>query len=147
MARHDPLADRDHGRGWIRGGFPAHAGDPEEETTGRVDRPRAAAMKTLLVFAIGGLVFGGASLGLGWWLGDQQTVVQGCAAFGLSFVPAVATLAWVLFSFRSSPDMQLLASLGSSGFRMVIALGGALYLTQTQPQTFGEPLWYWLVLF
>jgi hypothetical protein len=104
-------------------------------------------MRILLVFAISGLVFGGASLALGWWLCEQQTVLQGCAAFGLSFVPAMATLAWVLFSYRSSPDMQLLASLGSSGLRMVIALGGALYLTQTQPQAFGDPLWYWLVLF
>jgi hypothetical protein len=104
-------------------------------------------MKTLIAFAVGGLVFGGVSLGFGHWLCDEQAILQGYVAFGLSFVPALATLAFVLFSYRASPDLQLLASLGGSGLRMLIALGGGFFLTQTRPQTFAEPLWYWLVLF
>jgi hypothetical protein len=104
-------------------------------------------MKTLIAFAAGGLVFGGISLGIGHWLCDEQVIVQGYVAYGLSFVPAVATLAFALYSFRASPEMQLMASLGGSGLRMLIALGGGFFLTQAKPQAFGEPFWYWLVLF
>jgi hypothetical protein len=102
-------------------------------------------MSTFLLFVAGGLGFGAISLGLGWRLGGQEAFVHGVAAFGLSFVPAVMALAWVQYSFRSSPDMQLVASLGSSGLRMLIALGGGFVLTQLQ--TLGKPFWYWLVLF
>ena len=43
-------------------------------------------------------------------------------------------------SFRSAPQLQLLASLGGSGVRMAVALGGGLLLTQTQPwPRGGEP--------
>lgn len=104
-------------------------------------------MRTWLLFFGGGLVFGAVSLGLGYWFEAPHAFVQGGTAFGLSFVPAAAALAWVLHSYRSSPEMQLLASLGSSGLRMAIALGGGFFLTQVQPQNFAEPFWYWLVLF
>jgi hypothetical protein len=43
--------------------------------------------------------------------------------------------------------MQLLASLGSTGVRMAIALGGGYLLTATQPQLFDMPFWAWLIFF
>ncbi|MBI3822580.1 MAG: hypothetical protein HY289_07870 [Planctomycetes bacterium] len=104
-------------------------------------------MKSLLVFVVGALVFGAISLGIGYAIAEQDALIQGGVAFGLAFVPAVGTLAWVVFSYRSVPQMQLMASLGSSGVRMAIALGGAWYLTSTQPQTFDTALWAWLLWF
>lgn len=104
-------------------------------------------MKSLILFVVGGLLFGAISLGIGYWSAGQETLIQGGTAFGLTFIPAAGTLAWVLYSYRSHPEMQLLASLGSSGVRMAIALGGGLFLTQAQPQNFGVPFWCWMVLF
>ncbi len=104
-------------------------------------------MKSLVFFVCGALLFGSVTLGLGYWLCEQDTVLQGGAAFGLAFVPAAITLGWVIFSYRSTPDMQLMASLGSSGLRMAVALGGGLLLTNVLPETFDTPFWFWLVLF
>jgi hypothetical protein len=104
-------------------------------------------MKSLLLFVCGGLLFGAIALGVGYWLGSQDTLVQGGVAFVLTLVPATVTLAWVVFSYRSAPQMQLLASLGGSGVRMAIALGGGFLLTTMQPQSFDTPFWCWLVLF
>src|SRR5438045_641695 len=101
-------------------------------------------MKSFVVFFLGSLVFGGASLGIGYWLGGAEMLVQASAAFALAFVPAAATLAWVLASFRGTPELQLLACLGSSGARMAIALGGGWLLTTNQPHAFDVAFWAWL---
>jgi hypothetical protein len=104
-------------------------------------------MKCLLHFICGGLIFGATALGIGYWLGNQDTLVQGGVAFALTLVPAAVTLAWVVFSYRSAPEMRLLASLGGSGVRLAAALGGGYFLTTTQPQSFDTPFWCWLLLF
>jgi hypothetical protein len=104
-------------------------------------------MKTLLLFGAGALLFGAAALGLGFCCWGEEMLLQGAAAFGITLAPAALTLAWVLYSFRTTPDMRLLASLGGSGFRMAIALGGGYFLTSAQPDTFGKPFWCWVVLF
>ncbi len=104
-------------------------------------------MKTLMFFVVGGVIFGAISLGIGYSFSEQAALVQGGAAFGLTFVPAAATLAWVLFSYRTSPELQLMASLGGSGVRMAIALGGGFLLTQSQPQAFDAGFWFWILLF
>ena len=67
--------------------------------------------------------------------------------FALAFVPAAGTLAWVLFTYRTTPQLQLMASLGGSGLRMAIALGGAMFLTNAQPQYFDTLFWGWLLWF
>ncbi len=73
--------------------------------------------------------------------------MQAGVAFALSFIPAAVSLAFVLFSYHEASDMKLLASLGGSGFRMAIALGGGYFLTSTQPQSFDMGFWYWLLAF
>ena len=104
-------------------------------------------MRSLVFFICGALLFGALSLGIAYAVGNEETLVQGGVAFGLAFVPAALTLGWVVYSYRSTPDMQLMASLGGSGVRMAIALGGGLFLTSTQPHVFATPFWSWLVLF
>jgi hypothetical protein len=104
-------------------------------------------MKKLVVFASGALLFGAAALGVGYIVWGQEALVQGGTAFALAFVPAILTFAWVVLTHRSVPEMQLLASLGGSGIRMAIALGGGYLLTATQPQLFDGPFWSWLILF
>ena len=104
-------------------------------------------MKSLVLFVVGALVFGAVTLGIGYWLGAIDVLLQGAAAFALAFVPAAGTLAWVILSYRSAPDMRLLASLGATGFRMAIALGGGWFLTSSQPQIFDMTFWWWLILF
>jgi hypothetical protein len=104
-------------------------------------------MKKLVVFVLGSLAFGAFSLGAGYAIWDVDVLIQGGAAFALAFIPGVLTFAWVVFSSRSAPEMQLLASLGSTGVRMAIALGGGYLLTAMQPQRFDMPFWTWLILF
>jgi hypothetical protein len=104
-------------------------------------------MKSLVFFVVGALVFGAVTLGIGYWLGGNESLLQGAVAFGLAFVPAAGTLAWITYSYRSTPDMKLFASLGGSGIRMAISLGGAWFLTNSQPQTFDMTFWWWLILF
>ena len=104
-------------------------------------------MKTLLLFVLGGLLFGLAALGVGYAVWQEIALVQGGTAFGLTFVPAALTLGWALYSYRSSPEMQLMACMGGSGVRMAIALGGAYFLTQAQPDIFSSALFFWLLVF
>jgi hypothetical protein len=104
-------------------------------------------MKSLVLFVTGSLIFAAAAFGIGNLVGGAETLVQGGAAFALTFVPAAITLAWVVISYRSDPSMMLLASLGASGIRMAVALGGAFFLTQAYPDEFATPFWLWLVLF
>ena len=104
-------------------------------------------MKSLALFIAGALAFGGAALGIGCAFGGEEIVLPASAAFGLAFIPAAATLAWVSLSYRADPDMRLMASLAASGFRMMIALGGGWYLTSYYPETFDMTFWAWLILF
>jgi hypothetical protein len=104
-------------------------------------------MKSLVLFITGAIAFGALSLagGYAWW--DMDALIQGGAAFGLAFVPAAGTLAWVLHTYRTTPQLQLMASLGGSGLRMAIALGGGLLLTSELPHMFHTPFWGWLAWF
>ena len=104
-------------------------------------------MKSLVHFLGGALLFGALVLGLGYWIAGEEILLPGSVAFALAFVPAAATLAWVTFSYRAAPDMKLLASMGGSGVRMAIALGGGYFLTTYQPQYFDPTFWFWLLLF
>jgi hypothetical protein len=104
-------------------------------------------MKSLVLFITGAILFGALSLAAGYALWDVEALVQGGAAFALAFVPAAGTLAWVLYTYRTTPQLQLMASLGGSGLRMAIALGGGLLLTSEQPQMFHSPFWGWLAWF
>ena len=104
-------------------------------------------MKSLLLFLAGSLLFGAAALSGGYAVWGLDSLRQGAAAFGLAFLPAAVAFAWVIFSYRKAPELQLLASLGGSGVRMAIALGGGMFLTQSRPQEFEMPFWAWLVLF
>jgi hypothetical protein len=104
-------------------------------------------MKSVVVFTVAGLLFGLAALGVGYGFGDDRLLLQGAVAFGLAFVPAAATLAWVSLSYQADHQMILLASLGGSGIRLAIALGGAWMLANWQPDTFTGTFWLWLILF
>jgi len=104
-------------------------------------------MKRLLLFIVGALLFGAVSLGLGYLFGQEDALLQGGAAFGLAFVPAAATLAWVIYTYQAAPEMRLMASLGGSGIRMMLALGGAYLLTNVYPDAFQFDFWCWLALF
>lgn len=104
-------------------------------------------MKRLLLFIVGALLFGAVALGLGYSVWGEDSLLQGGAAFGLAFVPAAGTMAWVIHSYRAVPEMRLLASLGGSGVRMMIALGGGFLLTNTYADTFQFEFYCWLALF
>ena len=104
-------------------------------------------MKSLSLFIAGSLVFAAVALGLGFLSGGTGSLAQGAAALGLTLVPAAVTFGWVMWSYRADPSMMLLASLGASGFRMAIALGGGFFLTTAYADVFATPFWYWLALF
>jgi hypothetical protein len=105
-------------------------------------------MKCFLLFIVGSMVFGAAAIGIGVGIWGDEMLTEAVVAFALAFLPAAGTMAWVLHSYRAaSSDMRLLASLGGTGFRMAIALGGAFFLKSSQPEIFKEPFLYWLALF
>ena len=80
-------------------------------------------------------------------LGGDEAVLQSIAALGLTLIPALATLLWAAWAFRNSPEMQMLAVLGGSMFRMAFALGGAWLLMRAYPDLFDRTLWVLLILF
>jgi hypothetical protein len=104
-------------------------------------------MKMLLVFIAVCLAVGAAALGAGYAIAGESALIQGGTAFALAFVPATATLAFVALSYRGAPDMRLMASMGGTGIRMAIGLGGGYFLTSSWPETFGIAFWYWLLVF
>ncbi|MBM3994518.1 MAG: hypothetical protein FJ303_10260 [Planctomycetes bacterium] len=104
-------------------------------------------MRSLILFVSVGLAFGAAVLGLGYSAGGDEILLEGAVGFGLAFVPASIALGWVIYSCQAAPEMQLMASLGGSGVRLAVALGGGLLLTRSLPQYFGNALWIWLLLF
>lgn len=104
-------------------------------------------MKTLLQFAAGALLLGATGLAVGYVGGGAEMALEAAAAFGLAFLPALATLAWVLCGQRFASEMMLLACLGGTGVRMAMGLGGGLLLTNAWPDLFGAALWGWLVVF
>jgi hypothetical protein len=104
-------------------------------------------MKILALFVAGAIFFSAAALGAGYLFWGIESVVQGSASLALTFPPALATLGWLLYSFRAAPEMQMLASLGGSGLRMAIALGGGLFVTSVWPQYFALLFWCWLSFF
>jgi chromate transport protein ChrA len=104
-------------------------------------------MKSLVLFLGGASLFGALALGLGYLIAGEEMLLPGSVAFALAFVPSAVTLAWITFSYQAVPDMKLLASMGGSGIRMAIALGGGYFLTTSQPQNFDTTFWYWLLLF
>ena len=104
-------------------------------------------MKSLVLFLLGALLFGAATLGIGYAIAGDDSLLQGGVAFALTFVPAALTLAWVVLSGRAEPNQQLLASLAGAGIRMAVVLGGGIWLTRSMSQLFDDAFWYWLVLF
>ncbi len=103
-------------------------------------------MKPFLQFLGGALLFGVASLGIGYGLQAENIVLQGGVPYALAAVPATLTMAWVCRG-HVAPDMQLLAALGGSGIRMGIALGGGYLLTTMLPESFDATFWLWLLWF
>ena len=93
--------------------------------------------KQILQFVAGAVGIGAAGLVAAVGLGGAELAVPVLAAFGLTAVPALATMLWAGVTFRSAPDMLLLAGLGGSAVRMVVALGGGLALAAADRQTFG----------
>lgn len=104
-------------------------------------------MKPFLLFIGGALLFGAVTLGAGYLIWENDALVQGGTAFALAFVPAAGTLAWVIYSYRASPDLRLLASLGGSGLRMMMSLGGGFFLTNAFSDIYTTEFFYWLALF
>ena len=104
-------------------------------------------MKTMAAFLVGGLAVGGSGAAVGYAWGGADAVLPAAAGFALAFLPAAVTLAWVTWTYRSTPEMQLLASLGGSGVRMAVALTGGYFLTSGDLPVFEMSFWYWILFF
>jgi len=82
-----------------------------------------------------------------WWRYGDLVLLQSGVAFSLSLVPAVATLIWANYAWKSSPESQLLAALGGSGVRMGIVLAVGAFLYFQYPETFSAAFLVWLLVF
>lgn len=77
------------------------------------------------------------------------SVYSSLAAFTLCVVPASLTMLWALWSAKTDPNQQALATLGSSGVRMFFVLGLGFVLVGTVPlfQEHPKPFWFWILIF
>jgi hypothetical protein len=100
------------------------------------------------LFIVGALAFGAVAIGVGWLIWGDEVLLPAGVAFGLTFIPAVGTTAWVLHTTRSAPELRLLAGMGGSGIRLFIGVGGAYFLTSAYAEHLrSEVLFGWLILF
>jgi len=98
-------------------------------------------------FVVGALLIGAVQLVPAALVGGTDWLVIGLAAFGLTALPALATMVGAGLTFRAAPDMLLLAGLGGSAVRLVIALGGGMALAALDRETFGPAFLLWLAIF
>jgi hypothetical protein len=101
----------------------------------------------LAQFVAGALPIGAALIGADLLVRGPAVWPATAAAFGLAFVPALATMAWAVLAFRTDPGLMLLAGLGGSGARMMVSLGGGFLLHQLDPGAFAVPFFLWLAVF
>lgn len=79
--------------------------------------------------------------------GGDQALVFSAAAVLLCLPPMAATLAWVAWAQRQSPQDQLIAVVGGTGVRMLFVLAGALVLALAVPYFQGQAaFWVWLLV-
>ena len=98
---------------------------------------KAAVMKSLVLFAIVAILFGAVSLDSGYAIWADEGPSRAARLFVLrSFRPAAGTLAWVALSFRTDPEMRLMASLGGSRHPHGYCPWWWIFFTSADPQHF-----------
>jgi hypothetical protein len=81
-----------------------------------------------------------------WLIWGSRVWLESLVALALCLVPALLTLAWTLRA-GDAPEKQLVAVLGGTGVRLVVALGGGLLLNFALPEMFTSGFWLWLAVF
>ena len=105
--------------------------------------------RMLLLIGIAAGVWPVVAVGAYQFRGIEAFWVSGIAML-LCVVPAAISLAWTSYSWRRSPDQQLVSLLGGTGFRLFATLGGAYAVEQTAPFLRDNPgtgFWIWLGAF
>lgn len=84
-----------------------------------------------------------------WRFGGEPAILQCTVAMVLCLVPSAATMAFTERAFRqpAGVDQQMLAVLGGSGVRLLVALGAGWILNAHVPPLGGVWFWVWLGVF
>lgn len=82
----------------------------------------------------------------GWLVWGNVVWIHSVTALLLCLVPALATMTWALKA-GAAPEQQLVALLGGTGIRMVVALGAGMLLYRTMSEIFTDSFWLWVVTF
>ncbi len=104
-------------------------------------------MKTLGLLTLVAVAAWVMLLGPGWLIWGSEALLHSLTALLLCLVPALATLSWIQHLRRTTPEMQVLACLGSSGVRLFLVLGAGLVLSLNWPDRFPVIFWLWLLVF
>jgi hypothetical protein len=99
----------------------------------------------------GWLVAGGVGLWVvalypGLLLGGELAMLQSAVALLLCLVTSMGTFWWAMHA-GTTPEKQLLATLGGSGVRMLAVLGAGLVLRLAWPEVFNDYFWIWIAIF
>jgi O-antigen/teichoic acid export membrane protein len=81
-----------------------------------------------------------------WLFWSDAVWAQSLAALVICLLPAMVVLLWIERA-EVAPERQLVAILGGTGIRMVVALGAGLALTSIWPEMFPESFWIWVAVF
>jgi hypothetical protein len=82
-----------------------------------------------------------------WLLSGQTGLLDTTVACALCLVPMTATLVWAHGSSNSAPEQQLLAVLGGTGVRLMVAIGGGIALSRTVEALARPAFLVWVVVF
>ncbi len=94
---------------------------------------------TLLLWLLLG---GGAALVAG-----PSALLETAVACALCLVPMVATLLWCHWALSGAPEQQLLAVLGGTGVRLLIAIVGGIVLHRTVEALHRPAFLLWVIVF
>jgi hypothetical protein len=86
------------------------------------------------------------ALAWSWWQDDGHLLYSAVAA-GLCLVPTAATLIWCDLALSKSPDQQLVAVLGGTGFRLLFVIGIGMFLYHAVPAFDSAAFWFWIIGF
>lgn len=81
-----------------------------------------------------------------WLVWGDDAILQSGVALALCLAPAIATYL-ATARFTTTTDQRMLASLGSTGLRMIFVLGIGMLLHAKMGERFPAVFMYWLALF
>jgi hypothetical protein len=85
--------------------------------------------------------------GPAWLLAGTSALVDTAVALGLCLAPMTATLLWCHWAFGNAPEQQLLAVMGGTTLRLLVAAGGGIALFHGFEALHRPAFLIWVIVF